>query len=82
MNYSNNIEDYTGLHYVECKRFLRTGELPGNFRERVDSVVQLFDEGIYWCRNCGGVRDMNFVFRDWEAPIPSWCPDCVEEIYE
>lgn len=62
------------LTHNEAREFLRSGELPENFRDRLELFLE-----FETCTNCGGVQDMNFVLRHWEGNEPSWCPDCVEE---
>ena len=73
-----NIEDITGLTYNEVSEYLVTGKLPDNFRERLQTASDLFDEGVISCENCDGVRDMNAVFRNWEAGFLP-CPNCCEQ---
>ena len=61
------------LTHNEAREYLRSKKLPDNFRKRLENFLEFED-----CSNCGGVQDMNFVFRDWWVEEPSWCSDCVE----
>lgn len=57
----------------EAVEYLRTGNLPDNFRGRLANFIEFYE-----CSNCGGKEDMNAVFRCWFEEYPSWCPDCIE----
>lgn len=56
----------------EAREYLRTGELPENFQERVKVALE-----FSVCTNCGGVKDMNEVLRDWFNEANNPCPFCV-----
>lgn len=61
------------LTAVEAVAFYKTGELPEDFRDRIEAFVALYE-----CQNCGGVRDMAAVMRAWDDPNigQNTCPDC------
>lgn len=61
------------LTKVEAEAWLSRGELPDNFRDRLENFVE-----FYQCPNCDGQEDMNIVMRCWDDE-PSWCPFCVSE---
>lgn len=64
-----------GLTHNEALAFLRDGSLPDNFADRVRNFIE-FEP----CSNCGNVRCMHFVMRDWYGDIDEcdgWCcPFC------
>ncbi len=61
----------------EARRFLDTGELPDEFKERVENWLEFGS-----CENCDNVRCMHFVLRDWGSEADEcdgWCcPSCSE----
>lgn len=48
------------LTHNEAIAYLRDGSLPENFAQRLQNQLE-FDS----CSNCGDVRCMHFVLRDW-----------------
>lgn len=58
----------------EARTYLRSGSLPENFGERVKVALE-----FSVCSNCGGVKDMNEVMRDWYSEHPSPCPFCTDQ---
>lgn len=55
----------------EARAYLRDGTMPENWGERVKVALE-----FSVCPNCGGVKDMNQVMRDWFNEFESPCPFC------
>lgn len=72
----------TDLTINEAHTYLTTGALPANFRVRCEIMLQGARENWYACENCGGVRCMHMVLRDWHEGSGidecdgMCCPDC------
>jgi hypothetical protein len=64
------------LTHNEAAEYLRCGSLPENFDDRLRGLLEFAD-----CGNCGGVRCMHLVMRDWWSEDidkcgGNCCPDC------
>lgn len=74
----NEFAEATGLTPNEGERYLKTGNLPANYVERVGVAVQLFREGTLYCSNCGGRKCMDclrYVHDECEDSCPFCCGD-------
>lgn len=55
----------------EARHYLATGEMPDNWRERVELFVEFGT-----CQNCDGRKCMGCIFRDWDHDCNDDCPHC------
>lgn len=61
----------TALSHNEMRAFLKTGEMPEAYVERVDLDMEFLS-----CANCDNRRCMGCVWREWDHECADDCPDC------
>lgn len=70
-----SIDSATALTLNEARTYLRTGEMPENYRERCEMALE-FDV----CSNCHGRRCMGCVLRYHDHDCADDCPMCCEAL--
>lgn len=61
------------LSHNDALYYLKFGKLPDNFAKLVEGSLDTV------CGNCGGVQDMNMVFRDFFEERENWCDGCCDD---